>query len=57
MKPLATRTMRWDKNGDQQALLSREWLVTNGIGGFASVFVTASFACMHNPFLKIVVRH
>ncbi|MFL5443102.1 MAG: amylo-alpha-1,6-glucosidase [Myxococcales bacterium] len=30
------RSMRWDGKGDLQPLLTREWLITNGLGGYAS---------------------
>ena len=28
--------LRWDRDSDPLALRSREWLVTNGLGGYAS---------------------
>src|ERR1700674_4357967 len=30
------RTLRWDSSQDPGPLLDREWLVTNGLGGYAS---------------------
>ncbi len=33
---LPVRTMRWAADQDPEALLTREWLVTNGRGGYAS---------------------
>jgi predicted glycogen debranching enzyme len=30
------RTMPWDGSGDPEPLVTREWLVTNGLGGYAS---------------------
>ncbi len=29
-------TVPWERNGDVNAFLSREWLVTNGLGGYSS---------------------
>jgi predicted glycogen debranching enzyme len=29
-------TLPWERNGDVNAFLSREWLVTNGLGGYSS---------------------
>lgn len=29
-------TVPWERNGDANAFLSREWLVTNGLGGYSS---------------------
>jgi glycogen debranching enzyme len=30
------RNMRWDPSGDVEPLASREWLIGNGLGGYAS---------------------
>jgi predicted glycogen debranching enzyme len=30
------RTVKWSKEGDPDTLLTREWLVTNGLGGYAA---------------------
>src|ERR1700752_1421220 len=36
-RPAVVRTTSWDGATDQtDALLSREWIVTNGLGGYAS---------------------
>ncbi len=32
-------TLAWQRNGDANALLAREWLVTNGLGGYSSCTV------------------
>jgi predicted glycogen debranching enzyme len=36
MRTFPVRTMRWDPNDDNEALVTREWLVGNGRGGYAS---------------------
>jgi predicted glycogen debranching enzyme len=36
MKGMPVRTMRWSSGDDPEPLLTREWLVTNGRGGYAS---------------------
>ena len=36
MKGIPVRIMRWSGDQDPQALLTREWIVTNGRGGYAS---------------------
>ena len=36
MKTMPVRTMRWSTDQEPEALLSREWLATNGLGGYAS---------------------
>ncbi len=36
MTELPTLTFDWPKGADPEALLSREWLLTNGLGGYAS---------------------
>jgi predicted glycogen debranching enzyme len=36
MKPVAVRSMGWNASQDPEPLLTREWLVTNGRGGYAS---------------------
>ena len=36
MNAMLVRTMRWSPDQDPELLLSREWLVTNGRGGYAS---------------------
>jgi predicted glycogen debranching enzyme len=36
MKPMPVRTMRWSADQDPESLLTREWIVTNGRGGYAS---------------------
>jgi hypothetical protein len=36
MKAMPVRTMRWSGDQDPEPLLTREWLVTNGRGGYAS---------------------
>src|ERR1700750_2327168 len=42
--PFTTRSLPWDKtNHSRELLLEREWLVTNGLGGYASG--TISGAC------------
>lgn len=36
MKAMPVRSMRWSTDQDPEPLLTREWLVTNGVGGYAS---------------------
>jgi predicted glycogen debranching enzyme len=36
MRQMPVRTMRWSVDQDPEPLLTREWLVTNGRGGYAS---------------------
>jgi predicted glycogen debranching enzyme len=36
LKPMPVRTMRWSTESPPEFLLTREWLVTNGLGGYAS---------------------
>ena len=54
-KPMHTshiRTMKW--NGDQtarEALLTREWLVTNGLGGYASGTVSGAITRRYHGML------
>ena len=34
--PAVTRVVRWERSGDVSALVTLEWLATNGLGGYAS---------------------
>jgi len=41
--PSVTRTMPWDcDESSRELLLNREWLVTNGLGGYASGSVSGA---------------
>jgi len=46
------RTLPWDKaSHSRELLLSREWLVTNGLGGFASGTISGAITRRHHGLL------
>src|SRR5438309_3021381 len=46
------RTMPWDKGShSREVLLSREWLVTNGLGGYASGTVSGAITRRYHGLL------
>jgi predicted glycogen debranching enzyme len=45
------RVLRWPKDADPESLLSREWLVTNGLGGYASGTVTGALTRRYHGYL------
>src|SRR2546430_9199068 len=46
------RTMPWDKaSHSREVLLSREWLVTNGLGGYASGTVSGAITRRYHGLL------
>src|SRR5947199_9376498 len=47
-----TRSLLWDKaSHSRELLLSREWLVTNGLGGFASGTISGAITRRHHGLL------
>src|SRR5438445_9489198 len=47
-----TRSLLWDKaSHSRELLLSREWLVTNGLGGFASGTIPAAITRRYHGLL------
>ena len=49
--PPAPRVLPWDKKQSHDALLSREWLVTNGLGGFASGTISGAVTRRYHGLL------
>src|SRR5437588_5523009 len=47
-----TRSMPWDKaSHSREVLLAREWLVTNGLGGFASGTISGAITRRYHGLL------
>src|SRR6266699_5808773 len=47
-----TRSLLWDKaSHSREVLLSREWLVTNGLGGFASGTISGAITRRYHGLL------
>src|SRR4029079_1539605 len=50
--PFTTRSLPWDKtNHSRELLLEREWLVTNGLGGFASGPISGAISRRYHGLL------
>src|SRR6476659_6478173 len=50
--PLTTRSLPWDKTShSRELLLEREWLVTNGLGGFASGTISGAITRRYHGLL------
>src|SRR5450432_3070447 len=51
-RPTVVRTMKWDGNqSSREALLEREWIVTNGLGGFASGTISGAVTRRYHGLL------
>ncbi|MCA1659001.1 MAG: amylo-alpha-1,6-glucosidase [Verrucomicrobiaceae bacterium] len=51
-QPMTQRIMRWDPaTSSRQDLLSREWIVTNGLGGYASGTVSGAITRKYHGLL------
>jgi predicted glycogen debranching enzyme len=50
-QPTVLRTMKWDAHASREILLNREWLVTNGLGGYASGTVSGAITRRYHGLL------
>jgi predicted glycogen debranching enzyme len=51
-RPTVVRTMKWDGNqSSREALLEREWIVTNGLGGYASGTISGAVTRRYHGML------
>ncbi len=51
-RPTVLRTMKWDGNqSSREALLEREWIVTNGLGGYASGTISGAVTRRYHGLL------
>jgi predicted glycogen debranching enzyme len=51
-KPIVVRTMKWDPaQTSREVLLNREWIVTNGLGGYASGTVSGAITRRYHGLL------
>src|SRR5437867_5580576 len=50
-QPTVVRTMKWDAHASREILLNREWLVTNGLGGYASGTVSGAITRRYHGLL------
>src|SRR6202165_3965511 len=51
-EPVVTRSMAWDAaQASREILLNREWLVTNGLGGYASGTVSGAITRKYHGIL------
>jgi len=51
-EPVVTRSMSWDAaQPSREILLNREWLVTNGLGGYASGTVSGAITRKYHGIL------
>ena len=51
-RPVAVRSMAWDRtHPSREVLLNREWLVTNGLGGYASGTVSGAVTRKYHGLL------
>src|SRR5437588_9900341 len=51
-EPVVTRSMSWDAaQPSRETLLNREWLVTNGLGGYASGTVSGAITRKYHGIL------
>jgi predicted glycogen debranching enzyme len=50
-QPTVVRTMKWDAEASRDILLNREWLVTNGLGGYASGTVSGAITRRYHGLL------
>src|SRR3954466_10714511 len=49
---MTLRTMHWDRaNSSREVLLNREWIVTNGLGGYASGTVSGAITRKYHGLL------
>ncbi len=48
---VVTRTMPWNRESSPEILLNREWLVTNGLGGYASGSVSGAVTRKYHGIL------
>jgi predicted glycogen debranching enzyme len=51
IEPTVVRRMTWDANASRDILLNREWLVTNGLGGYASGTVSGAITRRYHGLL------
>ncbi len=51
-EPVVTRSMRWDPaQSSREILLNREWLITNGLGGYASGTISGAITRKYHGIL------
>ena len=51
-RPTVVRTMKWDgKNMSRELLLEREWIITNGLGGYASGTISGAVTRRYHGLL------
>ena len=51
-RPTVVRTMKWDGNqSSREALLEREWIVTNGLGGYSSGTISGAVTRRYHGLL------
>src|SRR6266446_879116 len=51
-EPIVVRTMQWDPaHTSREVLLNREWIVTNGLGGYASGTVSGAITRRYHGLL------
>src|SRR4051812_33240999 len=51
IEPTVVRRMTWDANASRDILLNREWIVTNGLGGYASGTVSGAITRRYHGLL------
>ncbi|PYK29511.1 MAG: glycogen debranching protein [Verrucomicrobia bacterium] len=50
-RPNTVRTFQWDPRESREILLNREWLVTNGLGGYASGTISGAITRRYHGLL------
>src|SRR6478672_7172879 len=51
-RPTTVRTLQWDPRGSsREVLLEREWIVTNGLGGYASGTISGAITRRYHGVL------
>src|SRR5258708_4526259 len=51
LEPTVVRRMTWDASASRDILLNREWLVTNGLGGYASGTISGAITRRYHGLL------
>ena len=51
LEPTVVRRMMWDASASRDILLNREWLVTNGLGGYASGTISGAITRRYHGLL------
>ncbi len=51
IEPTVVRRMKWDAHASRELLLDREWIVTNGLGGYASGTVSGAITRRYHGLL------